>query len=481
MHSSTMLRNSNFMMPISSMFSRLGWWVTTHSRAFFVLVAVSRLLFLPVRVYLLFQFDLPSEFHFWREAMQLTDQRLYPFIHYWSEYPPIYPWLMMGLYWLSGWALSGQTAEVCFYSLMGLLLVAAELGVIVLLYKIAGLVGRSETAIETVPAESTMSYLRGADLGLCSAGIYVLLFFPGYLWMGWWDHLPVLLMLAALYWLLKDRERFTVGELGSAVLVGVGSLIKLFPILLLPVAICYLPTWRRKITYGLVVTAVVVAILLPFGLANLEMTRASFQNMFTRPSWETIWALMDGYYSYGIVAPLVERMNAATALIADHASPLPWGWVTMTFGLAFTAFYLWFGIWPMVGERLKSLLGRILPGSRPLSRSRQALRGRFSQREIVAALAFSVCLLLLYSKGYSPQYLTWIAPLVVILFPNWQGAAILGVLGVANLIELPVYISFFPDQHWILWLTVLVRTGLLAWLAWQFLRQTIPATGNGDR
>ena len=61
--------------------------------------------------------------------------------------------------------------------------------------------------------------------------------------------------------------------------------------------------------------------------------------------------------------------------------------------------------------------------------------------------AVTVSLMLFYSRGYSPQYLTWLAPLLVILYPNRQGAVYLALLVVLNMVELLLFISFFPDQR----------------------------------
>ena len=96
--------------------------------------------------------------------------------------------------------------------------------------------------------------------------------------------------------------------------------------------------------------------------------------------------------------------------------------------------------------------------------------------QLVAAAAATLSLLLLYSKGYSPQYLTWLAPLLVLLFPNRQGAVYLAALSAINLVELPIYFSFLPGQHWLLTVLVLCRTGLLMILAAAFLTRALTPT-----
>jgi hypothetical protein len=249
--------------------------------------------------------------------------------------------------------------------------------------------------------------------------------------------LPTVLFLLGLYLLLTGRER------GSAVAAGLGIVSKLFPIILIPVAFCTIPGIRRRLRYVAVVGAVLALFTLPFLAANPPMVMASVRTAFTRPSWETVWALLDRYYGYGVVAPLAEHLNPASATWVVHGTNLPNSAITLAFGMLFALFF-----WRFWGA------------NRP--------------RQVLAGAAFVLTLLLLYSRGYSPQYLIWIAPLIAILYPNRQGVYYLAAMGLLNLIELPVYISLFPDQHWLLVVTVVSRTILLLVLGWGFLREALP-------
>jgi hypothetical protein len=389
-------------------------WAQHHHRAFLAWLAVSRLALLPLRVWLIFLLPYRSEYLFWWDTLDYFGrQGAFPYLHYWSEYPPVMPWLMAGLYHVSAWWFDGLARQACFFVLYGLLLIAAELGVLALLFGLAQRCGQ--------PA---------AEVGVIA---YAVAGLPLYLWAGWWDNLPLLFLLAGWLLLLDGRHK------RSALLAGVGVMTKMFPVLLLPLAVSTLPTWRRKIIYGLAFLACVAALVLPLALGNPTMTLASFQNIVSRPSWETVWALLDGYYGYGTVAALPDRLMPTSARQASHTSPLPWGAITLFFGGCFAGLYLF--VW---------------------TRHR---RQQGEARLLTAALALSMCLLLLYSKGYSPQYLFWLAPFLVVAYPTRRMAAMLGVLFVVNLIELPVYINLFPDQVWLLYGTVGVRTGLLLWIA----------------
>jgi hypothetical protein len=392
---------------------RSGRWLSSNPRTLFVLVALSRLAFVPWRVFLLVQSGGPTDLPYFLQLVRMSDAGLYPYVHFWVEYPPVFPGLALGLYRLGRLLATGPALEFWFYGLTIVAMIACELATLLMLYKLAGLLGDRESAGRSV---------------LIYAGLFV----PAYIWTGWFDHLPTLLFLSALYLLLRGRY------MRSALLVGVGIMTKLFPLMLVPLALCVIRGLRRQVAYLLIVGLVVALFIFPFLAVNPSAMVASIRTALGRPSWETVWALLDGYYSYGIVAPLSAHIDPASASWASHSSSLPWMPITAVFVLLFALFYT-------------------------------RIYGARDSRRIVAAAAFTLNLLLLYSKGYSPQYLTWIAPLLVLLYPNRRGASYLAALSVLNLLELPLYFSFFPQEHALLVFTVLSRSALLVGLTWSYL------------
>ncbi len=433
--------------------SRLAGPVRIDFRLLVLALVITRVLVLIVRVVLVPIPGDPNDLRYFLDLARMSDQGLYPYIHFWAEYPPVFPWLIVGTHKLSLLVAGGVTAERLFYTILIGFLIACESGVFWLLYRLALLLQRSELTIRRPhlmrpPVLRSDSGLAGspASGALASSGpaltspfLYLLLFVPGYLWTGWFDVLPVCLYLAALYLLLTRRERW------SALAVGLGIVSKLFPLMVLPIALCTLRGFRRQLRYATIAGGTVLLFTLPFVLIDPSMTLASVRTAFVRPSWETIWALMDGYYGYGRVAPLAEHVNVASAQWIAHNSTLPWGLIGGGFGLAFALFYLRaYGHYTV---------------NRP--------------RRVLAGVAFTMTLLILYSRGYSPQYITWIAPLLVILSPNRQGAFCLGLWGALNVLEALLYISLFPQQHWMLVLAVTVRTILLVFLATAFLKQAL--------
>jgi len=403
------------MVPLRARFSQ---WIRGDFRLLLVGLILSRLVVLPWRVSLLVGSVKYYDYRHYFELAQMSAQGFYPYVHYWMEYPPVFPWLVVAAYKVSAWLFTGPAAEACFYALISGLLVACEVGSFVLLYRLAGVLNGPQTAWR-------------------SALLYLLLFVPVYLWTGWFDSLPTFLFLSALYLLITQRERL------SAVAAGLGLVTKVFPALALPLALCSLPGWPRKLSYSAIVAGVVGIIVLPLLVVNPAMLWISLRAMLGRPSWETVWAILEGYYGGGAVARFAQRLDPASATVGSHASSLPWALVTLVFGLLYLVFY----------GRFWSTRNRL---------------------PIIAAAGFTLHLLLLYSKGYSPQYLTWVAPLLVIVFPNRRGAVYLGLLSLINLWEYPGYFHFFPEQPALLAGIVLARAALLIIVALDYLARALP-------
>jgi hypothetical protein len=385
------------------------------SRIIAALVLI-RVVLLAVRIDLLFTSPWYSDFlHFFLLAKQI-DRGLLPFVHYWVEYPPIFPLLSTGIYLLSAAGATGWGIGLPFYSIIGLMLIVAEVGVFVLIYKLSGLLWESPTP-------------------LYSLTLYGLLFVPYYLWSGSFDTLPTFLLLAGLWLLLTGSTR------ASAVAAALGFCTKLFPVVLLPIALCSIAGWQKKLSYLVTFSLTAAVILLPFALINPEMALASLHVLWSRPPWETVWALVQGVYEPGFIGPL-----------SAHTDPHFWvpsaqpgtdsRWITLVFAALLLTF-----CWQFWNTR--------------------------DRYKVVAGAGFVLCFLMLYSKGYSPQYLGWLAPLIVILWPNRFGAIYLVILGVANLIEAPLYLGFLPEWPGLLFVAVTIRTICLSVVALHCLYSSV--------
>lgn len=392
-------------------------WIIRHRRALFVALLLIKSELALLRIWGYFQFQNGRWYNFvsyWDFASAATQGYL-PYIHYWVEYPPVFPWLATFLFLLSTFA--GYWSQPIFYVLILLTLVAADSGCLFLVYRTAQIAYRDER----------LATLAGL--------VQVLFFVPVYLYTGWFDTLPTLFLLVAVFQLLRSRA------LQVGIWTGIGALTKFFPGVVLLVAWLHLQSSQRlRLLVGLTVT--VVGIMLPLVIMGPEMTAASIRGYVSRPSWETIWALLDGYYGSG-GHPLPEsRFDPQAVSWVQHVSRLP-TWVPLTF--------------------LVLVIGLILLRVSHL----------YSASQVIALTGLLVNVLLLTSKGYSPQYLTWVIPFIALLAvkrPIWLliGAGLV----LSNLVEYPLYFHFFPQEPVVLAFAVTVRSGLLLFssiLQWQML------------
>jgi hypothetical protein len=125
----------------------------------------------------------------------------------------------------------------------------------------------------------------------------------------------------AIYMMLKKRP------IPCAVLLGLATLGKGFPIVLLLPALKFFPAIRDKVrVLGITLTILVLASF-PFMLLNPLTYLSTFQHHASRGPWETVWALLEGYRSHGFfLHPFFDKffyhtnlLKVYTASSLDHA------------------------------------------------------------------------------------------------------------------------------------------------------------------
>ncbi len=416
-------RPSSVLRPLAT---ALVGWLEGHQRLALTAFILSRALPFALRLALLIgpHSDRPFDIVKTWQAARLAEQGLFPYIHYWSEYPPLYPWLSVLIYGLSRLMPLGPDGRLTFYAVLGALLIAAEVGTVTLIYRLA-------------------ASAYGRRTGMQAALLYTCLAVPLYLYTGWFDVIPAFLFLLAL-------ARLATGHLDqSALAAAVGGLFKLFPALAIPIAWRALPTWGQRLRYTASAGAAILAIMAPLALISPVMTTAWAQATLTRSSWETIWALAEGYTGFGLIAPLAMRTDPASATLQAHPGTLPWPLITLALILALIGLF-----------------------TRPFTLT--------AARLVVALGGLSLNLVLLFSRGYSPQFLLWVLPPLVVVFPGLTGAAYGLLLSGANLLEYPLYFSFFPQQPILLIIAVLGRTAALIGLSWAYWQVIKPHPAPGS-
>ncbi len=383
--------------------------------AVLALFLISRLIALVFRIPLLVGGTKYYDYLHFLSLARLSDSGLFPYIHYWLEYPPVFPWLSVLVY-RAALAMGSDSpllVEAFYYSLTAAIRLAAEIATFLLIDIIS-------------------RHLLGPAKAVRSTWMYLLLFVPYYLWNGAFDPLPTCFLLASLALLITGRAKL------SSAAAAVGFMTKIFPVLIVPLAVCSIQKMKRKMTYIAVFVILVAFIAVPFIVLNEDMFLASFKNIIGRKGWETVWALLDGNYHSGEVASVSTRTALSTSV--QNAGSGIFGLIpTLLFTLVSAVFY--YSFW-----------------------------GMRTTRQIIAAGGFSLHILLIFSPGYSPQFLTWFAPLIAIMFPNRRGIVYLGLLGIANLLEYPVYFHFHYLQPVWLVIPVLMRTVMLVVIALDYLR-----------
>lgn len=365
-------------------------------------------LFVALRLMILATFPadnltLYGDYIYYYELAAYSDQGYLPFIHYWSEYPPVFPFLSVGVYQLAH--LFGGSYRVYVY-LMGLLMLAFNTGSLVLFLRLA-------------------RRLHGDGTAERLGWVYSVLFVP--LIYTWWnfDALTAFSLLLALELLLCGRERW------SAVAMGVGALIKLVPLLAFPAVVRVLPG-HRWLIYGLVVMVVIGVVALPLLLVGGPVALTSFRSPANWSSWQTVWALLDGNLHTGLLGASADHFDLAKATTSvGNPARIPEWTRLVVFGLLYAVVF-----WKA--------------------------RLRESPRRLVAFVCLTFVLFFLWSKGWSPQWQTLLFPLLLLVLPLQRGVLFILALSFVNIAEWPVLLSRGLNE-W-LYLTVLLRTAIFALL-----------------
>jgi len=164
-----------------------------------------------------------SDFRYYHELASLAAQGYFPDIHYWVEYPPLFPWLAVGAYRLSLLMPNWTQPYFWFDLFLTIVLATADAGTIVVIDRLGDAVW-------------------GQGHGRRAATLYAALFLPVYAILGWFDSLPTFFLLLGLYFGLTDsslRASSTAPLIRTGVAAGIGAMLKLFPLLALPAAVVH--------------------------------------------------------------------------------------------------------------------------------------------------------------------------------------------------------------------------------------------------
>ncbi len=348
----------------------------------------------------------------------LADSGLYPYIHYWSEYPPLFGWSAILIYRISTLVPAlPEDARYWFAIVLRLTMTLFDVGSLFLVYGLAQQLGSKSRAVRTA------AFFAGG-------------FIIAYAAAGWYDSMPLFFLLLALYLALRDRYT------SSAVAASIGFLIKLVPIVLVPVVVRRIARLRDAIAYVIAFGVATLVMVLPFLLNNSEYLLAFLRGTFNRPSWNSLWAILEGGYTFGAVIPVMERFSPENVSAAPVAYPLPWPMIHLAFAAVFLFIYT-----------------RLLDWRKSLN--------------LVAFAGITLNLFLLWSKGFSGQFIVYAFPFVVLLLPNWRGISYVALLSVLWIAEFPLSLLTFATAtveapNWFIVWIIIARTAILIGLCLEY-------------
>lgn len=314
-----------------------------------------------------------GDFQTYFQIASLSDSVGLPLRDWWSEFPPLWSYFSVAIY-------KVQPNYTGFAMLLAVVFLVFDVGNLILIRKIA-------------------AQLYGVDTGHALAWIYAVLLAPVVFVFWTFEVVVTFFMLLSIWWLLQNHDR------RAAVSMALGALVKFTPVVLLGAV------WRyraaRHAIIPTVISACLIAAVYAFFLAqNAAMTMPSITAQFSKASYQTVWALLDGNFRTGNFGPLEDRLDPARAGVTQGNPAVIPGWLRLTAAVAI--------------------------GVAVFLRTR-----RFDAKGLVAFAALSLLVFFLQAQGWSPQWLMQIIPLILLCFPSRDGVLIVVLLSVVTFVEYP--------------------------------------------
>lgn len=323
-----------------------------------------------------------------------------PFVDYWVEFPPIFPYLSRLLF-----LIAHGTEHIYFYLLFMILSLLQTVG-LYLFVKI---------------------YLKinPSNPNPLVVWIYfsILLILP----YGWWyfDAIPAFTLLLAIDCFLDGKD------ISGALAVAVGMLLKVFPVLLLP-ALWKIHNPHAVMRIYLIVASCVILVIGGFYLVSPSMTSASLLSQWNKGSWETVWALLDGNLKTGNFGPMADRFYPDKAYVTNgNPAVIP----------SFLSLACFAIIGLFIFLKIK-------------------VRDAWS---FVTFLCITWCIFLLWSPGWSPQWILYLLPMILLAMHDREAILTAFILVLDNLLEWPLLLS--RGYNWGLWMTIPLRTIVITMIA----------------
>jgi len=164
--------------------------------------------------------------------------------------------------------------------------------------------------------------------------------------------------------------------------------------------------YRKAAIYIAITLGIFILVYLPFFAINSEMTLVSLTAQFNKNSYQTVWALVDGNYGTGNFGAIETHLYPEGVFEVEGNPPVIPGIVRLALAAAVGLF---------VFIRTK----------------------RLDDIGLVAFVGITLLIFYLQSQGWSPQWLTQIIPLVILVFPTRTGILMTIVLSFFAFAEYP--------------------------------------------
>ncbi|RLC82291.1 MAG: hypothetical protein DRI61_02620 [Chloroflexi bacterium] len=338
-----------------------------------------------------------GDYSYYYQLASLSDKGFIPFIHYWSEHLPVFPFLSIGIYKMAKLFGGGYGS---YARLLGLTMLIFDAGNLWLLMRLA-------------------KRIYGEEKSILLGWVYSLLFVP--LIFAWWTFEPMtaFFILLSLEFLFSGKEGF------SAIMVGLGAMTKLIPMLVMPAVIRVCSSRLKYVTTVAITVGFIAGTLL---LAGGEMAMASFLSPLARSSYQTVWALMDGNLGTGLLGSVEKHFDLRYAFTPAGNPPRFPEWLkALVFGLLYLLLY-------------------------------RKVRFENAPRDVINLVTLTITVFLLWSKGWSPQWQVFLFPLILLMMPGYKGVLYILVLSFVNLMEWPLALGH--NLNHLLPMTVLLRTAI---------------------
>lgn len=227
-------------------------------------------------------------------------------------------------------------------------------------------------------------------------------YFYGLLTNFVYDPLPVLITTLGLYLLINRRSKL------SALVLGLGAGVKLFPLLLFPIGLKFL-RGRERVNFAVIFPLTVCAIFLPFASANLPAFLSTYYWQNGRPPWETLFS----YVLAATDAPFEYDQPYYRDYFSDHAGWLFWG-ITPDPAVLVNQVppqpLRWWNVVSLIG--FIAMFALFIPS---------VVEG---ETDVIRWGSYLFISFFLWNIGWSPQYELFIIPLLLYTFRRVEKSAV---------------------------------------------------------